>query len=79
VTGVVSATAARVIAIFEDEQEVEAKLLESGHSDVRFFLAMNVKGRPVVELVVFDPDGLVLNVYHHHDALNSWRAIRASQ
>ena len=35
-------------------------MLESGHPDIRFFLAMELGGKPLVEIVVLDETGQVL-------------------
>ena len=51
---------ARVIAVFDGGQEVVADLLESGHPDIRFFLAMELGGKPLVEIIVLDETGQVL-------------------
>jgi hypothetical protein len=61
VNGVVSGETARVIVRLDDGSERDAELLDSGHDEVRFFLAIFESRRTAVEIAALSNRGELLD------------------
>jgi hypothetical protein len=66
-SGVVSASVATVRVRFKDGEDIEARLVDSGQEDVRFFFLIHRANRDWTEIIALDSHGQELDRAEHRE------------
>lgn len=66
-SGVVSASVSRMRVRFKDGEVIDARLLDSGQEEVRFFFLIHAVKRGWAQIVALDSDGQELDRVEHED------------